>query len=114
MDKNGNGSHDGRGREHDAKTNGGNLQMNLNDTVKMMNSADYKERFKAEYWQTKIRYEKLHRMTVKYEAGTLDFEPDCELSLLLEQKKYMGLYLNRLEVRAEIEGINLEALKDGL
>ena len=27
--------------------------MNLNDTVKMMNSADYKERFKAEYWQTK-------------------------------------------------------------
>ena len=46
--------------------------MNLNDTVKMMNSANYKERFKAEYWQTKIRYEKLHRMTVKYEAGTLD------------------------------------------
>ena len=41
--------------------------MNLNDTVKMMNSADYKERFKAEYWQIKIRYEKLHRMTVKKE-----------------------------------------------
>ena len=41
------------------------------------------------------------------------FEPDCELSLLLEQKKYMGLYLNRLEVRAEVEGIGLEALKDG-
>lgn len=66
------------------------IQMNLNDTVKMMNSANYKERFKAEYWQTKIRYEKLHRMTVKYEAGTLDFEPDCELSLLLEQKKVYG------------------------
>ena len=87
--------------------------MKLSDTVKMMNSADYKERFKAEYWQTKIRYEQLHRMTVKYEAGTLDLEPDCELSLLLEQKKYMGLYLNRLEVRAEVEGIGLEALKDG-
>ena len=28
--------------------------MNLNDTVKMMNSSDYKERFKAEYWQTKF------------------------------------------------------------
>ena len=50
---------------------------------------------------------------MKYEAGTLDFEPDCELSLLLEQKKYMGLYLNRLEVRAEVERIDLEALKDG-
>ena len=87
--------------------------MKLSDTVQMMNSADYKERFKAEYWQTKIRYDKLHRMTVKYEAGTLDFEPDCELSLLLEQKKYMGLYLNRLEVRAEVEGIGLGVLKDG-
>ena len=87
--------------------------MNLNDTVKMMNSSDYKERLKAEYWQTKIRYEKLHRMTVRYEAGTLDFEPSCELGLLLEQKKYMGLYLNRLEVRAAVEGIDLEALKDG-
>ena len=87
--------------------------MNLNDTVKMMNSSDYKERFKAEYWQTKIRYDKLHRMMVKYEAGTLAFEPDCEPSLLLEQKKYMGLYLTRLEVRAEVEGIGLEALKDG-
>ena len=86
--------------------------MKLSDTVQMMNSTDYKERFKAEYWQTKIRYDKLHRMTVKYEAGTLGFEPDCELSLLLEQKKYMGLYLNKLEVRAEVEGIDLEALKD--
>ena len=85
--------------------------MNLNDTVKMMNSADYKERFKAEYWQTKIRYEKLHRMTVKYEAGTLDFKPDCTLDLLLEQKKYMGLYLNRLEVRAAVEGIDLGETK---
>lgn len=28
----------------------------LNETVEMMNSEDYKERFKAEYWQTYIRY----------------------------------------------------------
>ena len=33
--------------------------MELKDTVEMMNSADYKERFKAEYHQTKTRYEKL-------------------------------------------------------
>lgn len=31
----------------------------LNETVEMMNSEDYKERFKAEYWQTYIRYKKL-------------------------------------------------------
>lgn len=83
--------------------------MELKDTIGMMTSGDYKERFKAEYWQTKIRYEKLHRFCVKYEAGTLDFEPDCPLSLLVDQKKYMGQYLHSLELRAEIEGIDLNA-----
>ena len=33
--------------------------MELRDTVDMMNSEDYKERFKAEYYQTVIRYGKL-------------------------------------------------------
>lgn len=33
--------------------------MELKDTVEMMNSADYKERFKAEYQQVVIRYKKL-------------------------------------------------------
>ena len=79
----------------------------LNETIEMMNSADYKERFCAEYWQTKIRYEKLHRMTIRYEAGTLDFKPDCPLALLKEQKAAMGNYLHALEVRAEIEEIDL-------
>lgn len=81
--------------------------MQLNETVAMMNSPDYKERFRAEYHQTKTRYEKLHRMTIKYEAGTLDFTPDCPLSLLKEQKAAMGVYLHALEVRAEIEKIEL-------
>lgn len=81
--------------------------MELKDTIEMMNSADYKERFRAEYYQTKIRYEKLHKMTVKYEAGTLNFTPTCSLELLKKQKGFMGQYLNCLEVRAEIEGIEL-------
>ena len=81
--------------------------MELKDTIEMMNSADYKERFRAEYYQTKIRYEKLHKMTVKYEAGTLKFTPTCSLELLKKQKAFMGQYLNCLEVRAEIEGIEL-------
>lgn len=81
--------------------------MELKDTIEMMNSPDYKERFKAEYWQTKIRYEKLHEMTVKYEAKTLNFTPSCSLELLLHQKSMMGQYLHDLEVRAEIEGIEL-------
>ncbi len=82
--------------------------MELKDTIGMMNSADYKERFKAEYYQTKIRYEKLHRMVVKNEAGTLNFTPSCDIELLKKQKMHMGNYLYCLEVRAEIEGISLE------
>lgn len=82
--------------------------MELKDTIEMMNSPDYKERFKAEYLQTKIRYQKLHRMCIKYEAGTLDFTPTCSLELLKEQKAAMGRYLGCLEVRAEAEGIELE------
>lgn len=68
---------------------------------------DYKVRMANEYTQLKERYEKLHRMCVKYEAGTLDFTPNCPLELLKRQKKAMGEYLNVLEIRAEIEGIQL-------
>ena len=80
----------------------------LCETVDLMQSENYKERFKAEYWQTKIRYKKLHRMIVQAEAGTLDFNPACDLDLLKAQKRHMGAYLFCLEVRAEIERINLE------
>ena len=85
--------------------------MELRDTIKMMDSGDYKERFKAEYLQTKIRYEKLHKMVIKYEAKTLSFTPSCSIDLLKEQKKHMGNYLYCLEVRAEIEGIDLENIE---
>lgn len=79
----------------------------LKDTIQMMNSPDYKERFKAEYHQLKIRYDKLDDMTVKYEAGTLTFKPACSLELLKQQKMHMGFYLRSLKIRAEIEGIEL-------
>lgn len=81
--------------------------MELKDTIELMNSDDYKDRFKAEYWQVKIRYEKLHRMTVQYEAGTLSYMPDTPLEYFLTQKKAMGEYLNALEIRAELEDIKL-------
>jgi len=81
--------------------------MDLKDTVELMLSEDYKERFKAEYYQTKIRYEKLHKMVVKYDAGTLDFDPSSDIDFLKLQASNMGQYLYCLEVRAEIEGIEL-------
>ena len=81
--------------------------MDFKDTIEMMQSEDFKERFKAEYWQTKIRYEKLHKTIIKFEAGTLNFTPSCPIDLLKEQKATMGMYLYILEVRAEMEGIDL-------
>lgn len=81
--------------------------MELKDTIELMNSEEYKKRFKAEYYQTKIRYDKLHKMLIKYEANTLTFEPKCSIELLKEQKMFMGNYLRTLEIRAEIENIEL-------
>lgn len=81
--------------------------MKLEDTYDLMICDDYKERFKAEYYQTKIRYDKLHKMIIKYEAGTLKFTPTCPKELLKEQAMYMGNYLRTLEIRAEIENIDL-------
>ena len=63
--------------------------MELKDTIDLMQSDDYKERFKAEYYQAKIRYDKLDTMTVKYEAGTLKFTPKCSLELLKQQKMFI-------------------------
>lgn len=70
---------------------------------------DYKLRMIEEYKQTKERYKKLHKMIVKHDAGTLDFTPACPIGLLREQKSHMGQYLYTLEVRAEIEGVDLDA-----
>lgn len=67
----------------------------------------WQERMKQEYRETKERYEKLHRMVTKYEAGVLEFTPNCSIDLLKQQKRHMGEYLHDLEIRAEIEGVNL-------
>ena len=81
--------------------------MELKDTIQQMNSEDYKERFKAEYYQLKIRSEKLHDFIVKYQAGKLDFKPTCSINVLCEQERHMRSYLTMLEVRAVIEDIEL-------
>jgi len=80
---------------------------NLKDTVALMQSDDYGERFRAEYWQTKIRYEKLHRVCIRLEAGTLDFSPVCSPEILRKQEQQMLDYLRTLEIRAEIEEIDI-------
>lgn len=96
--------------------------MELAETIKLMNSKDYKKRFVAEYWQTKIRYEKLKAFNTKIEAARLIREMprygneeikvkapehDCPDYLLEDQQRVMGQYLHILETRAVIENIDL-------
>ena len=81
--------------------------MELQDTIKLMNSTDYNERFKAEFLQLQIRIGKLERMLKGYREGTLDFAPNCSYDLLHTQLVYMECYMNVLEERAKIENIEL-------
>ena len=73
----------------------------------------YKERMKNEYLELKAKYDKLHRMLVKYDAGKLEFTPTCPIELLREQASVMGRYLYIIEVRAIIEDVVLEAAENG-
>jgi uncharacterized protein YlzI (FlbEa/FlbD family) len=88
-------------------------EMKLSDTIDFMNSSNYKDRFKAEYYQTRIRFRKLNNMINKYDNGTLEFIPTCSIELLRDQKFVMKKYLEDLEMRAKIEGIDLYNTKIG-
>lgn len=81
--------------------------MELKETVSMMLSNDYKERFRAEYNQLVIRYRKLEDMLAKWDTGQLDFEPSCNRGLYNFQIRAMADYIAVLESRAQIEGISL-------
>lgn len=81
--------------------------MELKDTIEMMTSEDYKERFKAEYYQTKIRYGKLKYMLERWDDGTLDFIPTCPRSTYDLQISAMIDYIAILEARAVMEGVTL-------
>ncbi len=81
--------------------------MKLKDTVEMMNSTNYKERFKAEYNQLAIRYKGLKSMLDKWDNGTLQFKPTCPRSTYNMQIKAMVDYLAVLEARAVMENVDL-------
>ena len=51
-------------------------------------------------------------MLEKYQAGTLDFTPNCSYDLLHEQLIYMRQYLRVMRERAQIEKIDVEGSAD--
>lgn len=92
--------------------------MELKDTTHYMTSSNYKERFIAEYWQAKIRYDKLKKFCDKIETAQLmnslkypEPEHDCPLELLRQQQYFMGKYLHVLELRAIIECVNVDDIE---
>lgn len=77
----------------------------LKDTVDLMLSNNYEDRFKAEYHQLRYRYFKLRDVLDNWD--NLDFGPKCSAEVLRDQMVYMQRYLIHLEYRAEVEGIKL-------
>ena len=80
----------------------------LKETIPMMASEDYKERFKAEYWQAKIRMDKLNELIFKIETDQLGFKPKCPFATLKIQWAVMKQYVDILKKRAAIEGVELD------
>lgn len=81
--------------------------MELKDTVSLMQSEDYKERFKAEYYQLVVRYKKLKAILENWDRGELKFEPTCPRSTYNMQITAMTNYIAVLEARAVMEGVPL-------
>lgn len=77
--------------------------MELKDTVQLMQSDDYKDRFIAEYRQLVIRFEKLRKMVDNWD--NLNFLPICPKSTYNMQLRAMSDYIAVLETRAAIEQI---------
>ena len=68
---------------------------------------DYKVRMVKEYKDLKEKCNRLHKILIKYEAETLNFELNCPVDMLYEQLDVMERYIQILEIRAEIENIIL-------
>lgn len=83
------------------------MTKTLKDTVELMTSPDYRDRFIAEYQQLVIRYRGLRNMLDKWDRGELNFKPTCPRSTYNMQIKAMTDYIAVLEARAVMEGITL-------
>lgn len=80
----------------------------LKDTVDIMCSTDYKERFIAEYKQLEIRILGLERMLDNWDHNELNFKPTCPRSTYDLQLRAMKDYYAVLQMRAVMENIPIE------
>lgn len=88
-----------------------NIMVDLNKNSAVEDETvtpEWQVRFIEEYNELKNRKMKLHKMLVKYDAGTLDFKPTCPVELLKQQEIVMSEYMRILEIRAQMEGVILD------
>ena len=89
----------------------------LHETVALMTSADYKERFQAEFYQLETRYLKLKAMCDKWDKDELDFVPTCPRKVYTVQLEYMLGYIAILihtlegDMTAEINDYIIKGIK---
>lgn len=79
----------------------------LQETVELMNSSDYKDRFKAEYYQLEYRYLRLKQMLDDWGNDRLTFTPTCDKEIYMQQINAMSEYINILQKRASVENVEL-------
>ena len=80
---------------------------NIKLPTQKAHDSGYEKRFESEYNSLLDRYNKLRKMIIKYNAGKLDFTPNCPIALLEKQLAAMGEYLTILEIRIEVEGLDV-------
>lgn len=82
--------------------------ITLEDTIPLMKSECFKDRLRAEYYQTAIRLTKLDSVIERYENGTIDFVPRTTLDDYKKQAKFMRQYVYVLLDRCPQEGVDLD------
>lgn len=70
-------------------------------------NSTYKNRMADEYRELKERIDRLNRIIVQYDDGSLDFDPTTPIEVLRAQLYSMRAYLSILRYRADIEGVDI-------
>lgn len=78
---------------------------NLEETIELMTSPDYKDRFKAEFEQLSFRINKLDAFLDKWDAGELKTTPKSPREWFERQRQAMADYGQVLAARVIKEEI---------
>lgn len=88
--------------------------MLLKQSVDLMLSDDYRDRFAAELLQLHHRHLRLTQFLLKIKSAELGLcempEHDCPVSLLQQQSDHMDAYLTTLRIRAAIERVHVPGI----